>query len=220
MDTPSFVCRRCGAEVEIGAKGKIATCRYCGGRYDINFSDGSFSAEPVDKDIDYRVKKLIDEKKELEDRLKKIDEGGKKWEQFLSFVYAGKDKNAPEMKSLSEEAKSDFMLGYGMENRKLVSHYCNITYLDAAESAASPLSCNLILIVTIIAVCILGALFMKHDDTRLGLILLSSGCVLFILLILGVLGERGGKKEDKDRKEAKKKLKEIEREMRKRLDSF
>lgn len=220
MDISSFVCKRCGADVEIGADGKIATCKYCGGKYNIDFSDGSLSARPIDKDIDSRVKGLIHEKKELEERLEKIEEGEKKWKLFLSSFYAGKGKNIPEMKEIHEEAKSDFIMGYGIENRKLVSDYCNITYLDAADSAASPLSCDVILIGTIIVVCILGAIFMRNDVTRLGIILLSSGGVLFVFLLFGLLGERGGKKEDRDRKEAKKGLKEIEKAMRKRLDSF
>ena len=220
MGIQSFVCKHCGAEVELGAKGKIATCRYCGGKYDISFSDGSFSADPVDKDIDSRVKKLIDDKKELEDRLKRIDEGNKKWEQFLSSFYAGKAKNAPEMKILYEEAKSDFMLGYGMENRKLISKYCNINYLNNTEDTVSTLGCDLIVIVTIIAVCILGVICIRIDNKKLGMILLSSGFALFLFLLLGTLGVRGEKKENENREKAKKRLLEIEKEMRKRLDNL
>ena len=144
MDISSFLCKRCGAEIEIGAKGKIATCKYCGGKYNITFGDGSFSAQPLDKNIDYRVKELINEKKELEECLGNIEEGKKKWKLFLSSFYAGKGKRTPEMQRLYEEAKSSLIMGYGIENKDLVSNYCNIYYLDATENAASPLSCYLI----------------------------------------------------------------------------
>ena len=220
MDISSFVCKRCGAEVEIGAKGKIATCKYCGGKYNINLSDGSFSAEPVDKNIDYRVKELIHEKKELEERLEKIKEGNKKWKQFLSHFYAGKGRETPEMKQIYEEAKSSFILGYGTENRSVVSDFCNIDYLDENESGVSLVSCYVILIGTIILVCILGVIFIINDATRLGIILLLSGFVLLVFLLLGMLGVKGEKKDTENKKEAQKRLSKIEREMRKRLDSF
>lgn len=220
MDVSSFVCKRCGAEVEIGAKGKIATCKYCGGKYNITFSDGSFSVQPVGKNIDYRVKELINEKTELEECLKNIEEGKKKWKLFLSSFYAGKGKKTPEMQRLYEEAKSSLIMGYGIENRELVSNYCNIDYLDAAESPVSALSCYVILIGTIVSLFILGAIFIKNDDAKLGIILLSSGFVLIVFMIFGMLGVRGEKKDKENKKEAKKRLKEIERGMQKRLDSF
>ncbi len=220
MDISSFVCKRCGAEIEIGAKGKIATCKYCGGKYNITFSNGSFSARPIDKNIDYRVKELINEKRELEESLKNIEEGKKKWKLFLSSFYAGKGKKTPEMQRIYEEAKSNFIMGYGIENKELITNYCNIEYLDANENPMSPLTCYLILIGTIISLFILGTISIKNGDTKLGIILLSSGFVLLVFMLFGMLGVNAEKKDKESKKESKKKLSEIEREMQKRLDSL
>lgn len=225
MQTETFTCKNCGANVNIPIKSGTATCKYCGSVHKVSFHDGLVTADIIpivdrlDEDITLLKGKLKGKGKAggLKERLKSINEGKEKWHRYVSQVNAGESKNSPEMEHLYKEAKEKLLFGYGPGYGEHVNDYYNPKVLyDDPETGYS---CFFILLGTILLLISFGIIAVVYGkDMKLGITLIAVGSALILGGIPFILNSiRTEKIEIARKKEAKGKLLEMETKIRQHL---
>ncbi|MBN2224209.1 MAG: hypothetical protein JW765_06000 [Deltaproteobacteria bacterium] len=224
MKVTTFNCKHCGASVTVPDAPGTVICTYCGSSHRVSFHDGSVTAQLIAKvkklDEDVALLKgagaLPKKKPGTKERLEMIDEGRRKWHQYVSLANAGKGKRSPEMMGVYKMAQTDLLVGYGPENGVLVNLYYNPERLS--DDPAGGYSCLFIQVGIIIILLVLGGLALSDAQIRNAVILLTlgvSGIVAGIPFI--IYNIRAEKAEMAKREEALRRLGEVEREMRRRL---
>ena len=220
MEMTSLICKRCGAEIEINENAKIAACKYCGGRYKISFDTDSNAERGANKTKAPDDGEPLDEKKELRENLRNIEEGKRQWKIYASSIYAGKGKDSLEMRRLFEEAQKKLLMGYGLDHEVIIRNYFNTEKADAAENPVSLVSCYVVMVIIALFLFLIGFMALASKNSKLCFILLSSGFILIALMALMMIGVRSDKETIAKKNEAKKRLADIEREMLQKLKSL
>ncbi|MBN1572119.1 MAG: hypothetical protein JW984_02865 [Deltaproteobacteria bacterium] len=225
MQIETFTCKNCGANVDIPRKSGTATCAYCGSVHKVSFHDGLVTADLIsivdrlDENISLLKGKLKGRGAAggLKERLVSINEGKKKWHQYVSLVNAGESKDSPDMESLYKEAQEKLLFGYGAGCGELVNNYYNPKILyDDPETGYS---CLFILLGTILFLISFGIIAVVYgEDLKLGITLIAVGSALILGGIPFILiSIRTEKQEIARKKEAKAKLLEMENKIRQHL---
>ncbi len=224
MEITTFSCKNCGANIKTPDFPGAVICSYCGSNHRVSFQGGSVVAELVAKvrQLDEDVARLKGGTSPpkgppgLRERLARIDEGKRKWHDYVTSVKAGKSEKSPEMVAVYKGALADLLAGYGSGNGELINDYCNPRFLDYNPTAGY--SCLFILIGIIILVGMLGVIKITVNKTVPGIILVSVALVAVAAGIPSVINMiRIDKSDLVKSKEALRRLDAIEAEMRRRM---